>query len=200
MLVDDHVLMRMGLSFALNNQSDIQVIAEAEDGVEAIEIYRKHRPDVVLLDLRMPKRNGIDTIALLRREFGAVQVLILSNYSSGEEIAAALQAGAQGFVVKDTPLAGLVEAIRHVAVGEQFISPSIAHHLASRIVSHLSSREMEVLTLIATGKSNKEIGAVLNVAEATVKVHVTNILSKLNAADRTQAIVTAIKRGIIQLD
>jgi DNA-binding NarL/FixJ family response regulator len=200
MLVDDHVLMRMGLSFALNNQSDIQVIAEAEDGVEAIEIYRKHRPDVVVLDLRMPKRNGIDTIALLRREFGAVHVLILSNYSSGEEIAAALQAGAQGFVVKDTPLAGLVDAIRRVAIGEQFISPSIAHHLASRIASHLSSREMEVLALIATGKSNKEIGAVLNVAEATVKVHVTNILSKLNASDRTQAIVTAMKRGIIQLD
>ena len=92
MLVDDHVLMRMGLSFALNNQPDIQVIAEAEDGVEAIEIYRKHRPDVVVLDLRMPKRNGIDTVALLRREFGAVHVLVLSNYSSGDEIAAALQA------------------------------------------------------------------------------------------------------------
>lgn len=200
MLVDDHVLMRMGLSFALNNQPDIQVIAEAEDGVEAIEIYRKHRPDVVVLDLRMPKRNGIDTVALLRREFGPVHVLVLSNYSSGDEIAAALQAGAQGFVVKDTPLAGLLDAIRHVALGEQFVSPGIARHLASRIASHLSSREMEVLALIATGKSNKEIGAVLNVAEATVKVHVTGILSKLNVADRTQAIVTAMKRGIIQLD
>jgi DNA-binding NarL/FixJ family response regulator len=200
MLVDDHMLMRMGLSFALNNHPDIQVVAEAEDGIDAIEIYRQHHPDVVLLDLRMPKRNGIETIGLLRREFGAVHVLILSSYSSGHEIGAALQAGAFGFVVKDTPLAGLVEAIRHVAAGEQFISPTIAHHLAGRISSHLSAREMEVLALIAKGKSNKEIGAALNVAEVTVKVHVTNILSKLNVADRTQAIVTAIKRGIIQLD
>lgn len=200
MLVDDHMLMRMGLSFALNNQSDIQVVAEAEDGIEAVEIYRKHQPDVVLLDLRMPKRNGVETIGVLRREFGAVHVLILSNYSSGDEIAAALQAGAFGFVVKDTPLAGLVEAIRHVAAGEQFLSPTIAHHLAGRIASHLTPREMDVLALIAKGKSNKEIGAALSVAEATVKVHVTSILSKLNAADRTQAIVTAFKRGIIQLD
>jgi DNA-binding NarL/FixJ family response regulator len=200
MLVDDHVLMRMGLSFALNNHPDIQVVAEAEDGIEAIETYRRHRPDVVVLDLRMPRRNGIETIAILRREFGTVHVLILSNYSSGHEIGAALQAGAGGFVVKDTPLAGLVEAIRHVAAGEQFISPTIAHHLAGRIASHLSPREMQVLALIAKGKSNKEIGTALNVAEVTVKVHVTGILSKLNAADRTQAIVTAIKRGIIQLD
>lgn len=200
MLVDDHVLMRMGLSFALNNQPDMQVVAEAEDGAEAVDTYRKHKPDVIVLDLRMPKRNGIETIGLLRQEFGAVRVLVLSNYSTGDEIAAALQAGALGFVVKDTPLAGLIEAIRQVHAGEQFLPPEIARRLAGRISSQLSARELEVLLLISKGLSNKEIGSELGVAEATVKVHITNILAKLGVADRTQAILSGIKRGIIHVE
>lgn len=200
LLVDDHVLMRMGLSFALNNQADMKVVAEAEDGVDAIEAFRTHRPDIVVLDLRMPKRNGIETIAVLRREFGHVPVLVLSNYSTGDEISAALQAGAAGFVVKDTPLAGLVDAIRKVYAGEQYFPPEVARRLAGRISSQLSHRELEVLALIGKGYSNKEIGAALNVAEATVKVHVTGILTKLGVADRTQAILVAIKRGIIHLE
>jgi DNA-binding NarL/FixJ family response regulator len=200
MLVDDHMLMRMGLSFALNNQPDMQVVAEAEDGTEAVDTYRQHRPDVVVLDLRMPKRNGIETIGFLRREFGPVKVLVLSNYSTGDEIAAALEAGASGFVVKDTPLAGLVEAIRRVSCGEQFLPSEIARRLAGRISSQLSPRELDVLRLIGKGLSNKEIGSSLDVAEATVKVHVTAILSKLGVADRTQAILAAIKRGIIHVE
>lgn len=200
MLVDDHMLMRMGLSFALNNQPDIQVVAEAEDGVEAIEAYRKHRPDVVVLDLRMPKRNGVETIGVLRREFGSVRVLVLSNYSTGDEIAAAVQAGALGFVVKDTPLAGLVEAIHGVNAGEQYLPAEIARRLASRISSQLSAREIEVLALIGRGRSNKEIGSALNVAEGTVKVHVTNILAKLGVSDRTQAVLAAIKRGMLHVE
>jgi DNA-binding NarL/FixJ family response regulator len=200
MLVDDHMLMRMGLSFALNNQPDMQVVAEAEDGSEAVETFRRHRPDVIVLDLRMPKRNGIETIGLLRHEFGAIQVLVLSNYSTGDEIAAALEAGASGFVVKDTPLAGLVEAIRRVDAGEKFLPPEIARRLAGQISSQLSQRELDVLRLIGRGLSNKEIGVSLNVAEATVKVHVTAILSKLGVADRTQAILAAIKRGIIHVE
>jgi DNA-binding NarL/FixJ family response regulator len=200
MLVDDHVLMRMGLSFALSNQRDMQVIAEAEDGVEAVETYRTHRPDVVVLDLRMPKRNGIETIGVLRREFGPMPVLVLSNYGTGPEIAAALEAGASGFVVKDTSLAGLVEAIRRVHGGEQYLPSEIARRLAGRISSQLSPRELEVLKLLGRGLSNKEIGSALNVAEATVKVHVTAILFKLGVADRTQAILAGIKRGIIQLE
>jgi DNA-binding NarL/FixJ family response regulator len=126
MLVDDHVIVRMGLSFALNNQPDMEVVAQAEDGVEALELFRQSRPDVVILDLRMPKRNGLETITVLRREFGAVRILVLSNYSSGDEIAAALQAGAGGFVAKDTPLAGLVQAVRQLHAGEQVIPPEIA--------------------------------------------------------------------------
>jgi len=200
MLVDDHVLMRLGLSFALTNQPDMQVIAEAEDGIEAVDAYRTHRPDVVVLDLRMPKRNGIETIAVLRREFGPVPILVLSNYSTGGEIAAAAQAGASGFVAKDTPLAGLLEAIRTIHAGEPYFPPEIARRLVGRVASQLSNREFEVLTLLGKGRSNKEIGADLNVAEATVKVHVTSILSKLGVSDRTQAILAGIKRGIIPLE
>lgn len=200
MLVDDHIIVRMGLSFAINNQPDMQVIAQAEDGNEAIEMYRKHRPDVVLLDLRMPKRNGIETIGVLRHEFGAVRVLVLSNYGSGDEISAALQAGACGFVGKDTALAELLGAIRKVHSGDQVIPPEVARRLASRISSQLSVRELEVLALLGRGLSNKEVGTALNVVESTVKVHVTNILSKLGVADRTQAVLAGVKRGIIQLE
>lgn len=200
MLVDDHLLIRIGLTFALSKQPDMEVVAEAEDGGDAIELYRKHRPDVVVLDLRMPKCNGLETIGTLRGAFGKVAVLVLSNYSSGEEIAAALQAGAFGFVSKDTPLPGLLEAIRQVSEGLIFIPPEIARRLVGRTSSHLSSRELEVLGQIGRGLSNKEIGQALNVAEATVKVHVTNILFKLGASDRTQAILFAVKHGIVQLE
>jgi DNA-binding NarL/FixJ family response regulator len=200
MLVDDHVLMRMGLSFALNHQPDIEVVVEAEDGIEAVELYRRHQPNVVVLDLRMPKRNGIDTLIQLRREFRAMHVLVLSNYSTGDEVAAALQAGASGFVSKDILLPDLVTAIRQVAAGEQFLPPDISRRLASRISSQLSGRELEVLALIGKGMSNKEIGSALQVAEATVKVHVTNILSKLGVADRTQAVLSGIKRGILHVE
>ncbi|HEX2853185.1 MAG TPA: response regulator transcription factor [Opitutaceae bacterium] len=200
MLVDDHILVRMGLSFAVNNQPDMQVVAQAEDGNEAIEMYRKHRPDVVLLDLRMPKRNGFETIGLLRKESGAVRILVLSNYGGGDEISAALQGGARGFVGKDAGLGELLSAIRLIHAGEQVIPPDVARRLASRISSQLSPRELEVLTLIGRGLSNKQIGSALNVVESTVKVHVTNILTKLGVSDRTQAILAAIKRGIVQVD
>lgn len=200
LLVDDHVLMRMGLSFALNNQPDMEVIGEAEDGVEAVDAFRVHRPDVVVLDLRMPKRNGIDTIGVLRSEFGEVRILVLSNYGTGDEVAAAVQAGASGFVGKDTPLAELLEAIRLVSAGEHFLPQKIAGRFASRVSSQLSPREAEVLSLLGKGKSNKEIGSALDLSTSTVKVHVTNILSKLGVSDRTQAVLSGIKRGIIQID
>jgi len=200
MLVDDHIVVRTGLSFAINNDPHMQVVAQADDGNEAIELYRRHRPDVVLLDLRMPKRNGIETIAGLRKESGSVRVLVLSSYGGGEEISAALEAGARGFVGKDAPLEELLGAIHQVHAGEQVLAPEISRRLASRISSQLSGRELEVLRLIGKGLSNKEIGAVLNVVEATVKVHVTGILSKLGVADRTQAILAGIKRGLIHVD
>lgn len=200
MLVDDHILMRMGLASATNNEPDMRVVAEAEDGIEAVECYRQHRPDVVILDLRMPKRNGIETISQLRREFASARILILSNYSSGDEVAAAIQAGASGYAVKDMPLDVLLDAIRRVHAGEQFIPTEIARRLAGRMLSQLSPRELDVLALIGRGKSNKEIASALHLVEGTVKVHVTNILAKLGVADRTQAVLSAVKRGILQID
>jgi DNA-binding NarL/FixJ family response regulator len=200
MLVDDHVLMRMGLTFALNNQPDMEVVGEVEDGDEAVEAYRRCVPDVIILDLRMPKKKGIETISSLRQSFGAVNILVLSNYGTSPEVAAAIQAGARGFLTKDTPLSDLANAIRQVRSGEQYLPPDVARRLTGGFLTQLSSREVEVLALIGKGLSNKEVGTALNVAEATVKGHVTSLLSKLGVSDRTQAILAGIKRGIIQLD
>jgi len=200
LLVDDHIVVRMGLAFALGNQPDMEVVAQAEDGDEAIDLYRKHRPDVMTLDLRMPKRSGIEVITALRKEFCRIHILILSNYASGDEIATALQAGASGFVGKDASLAVLLNAIRQVHAGEQVMPNEAARRLVGRLASRLSPRELEVLGLLGRGMSNKEIGSALAVVESTVKVHVTNILAKLGVADRTQAVLAAVKRGIIHLE
>ena len=200
MLVDDHIIVRMGISFAVNNQPDMQVVAQAQDGIEAMEMYRSHQPDLVILDLRMPKQNGIETIALMRREFSGARILVLSNYDAGDEIAAAIQAGARGFVPKDTSLTNLMEAIRRVNEGEEFIPPEIGRRLSGRLASQLSNREIEVLTRLGKGLSNKEIGVALNVTESTIKIHLAHIFAKLDVADRTQAVLKAIKRGIIHME
>lgn len=200
MLVDDHMIVRMGMSFAINNQPDMHVVAQAQDGLEAIEMYRSHQPDLVILDLRMPKCNGIEAIALMRREFGGARILVLSNYDAGDEIAAAIQAGARGFLPKDTSLTNLMEAIRRVNAGEEFIPPEIGKRLTGRLASQLSNREIEVLAMLGKGLSNKEIGTALNVTESTIKIHLVHIFSKLDVADRTQAVLKAIKRGIIHME
>lgn len=200
LLVDDHIVMRMGLATAASGEPDMKVVAEAGDGMEAIQAYRVHRPDVVVLDLRMPKKNGIETIQLLREEFGPVRVLVFSNYAGGDEVFQAFKAGASGFVAKEMALERLLEAIRRVHVGEQYLPPEIAMRMNGRVISQLSSRELEVLALVAKGLSNKEVGAALNIVEGTIKVHLKNILAKLNVSDRTQAILVAVKRGIIHLD
>jgi DNA-binding NarL/FixJ family response regulator len=192
--------MRMGLVTAISGEPDMEVVAEADNGLEAVAAYRLHHPDVVVLDLRMPKQNGVETIELLREEFGAVRVLVFSNYASGDEVFQAFKAGAAGFVVKDMPLERLLEAIRRVHEGEQYIPPEISARMSRRVVSQLSDRELEVLSLVARGLSNKEIAAGLHLVEGTVKVHLTNILSKMNVSDRTQAILAAVKRGIIHLE
>jgi DNA-binding NarL/FixJ family response regulator len=200
LLVDDHIIVRTGLSFAIGNQADMEVVAQAEDGEEAIALYAKHRPDVVVLDLRMPKRGGIEVIAMLKRDYACTRILVLSNYASGDEIATALNAGASGFLGKDVSLGVLLGAIRQIHSGEQVIPDETARRLAFRLSSQLSARELEVLSLLGRGMSNKEIGAVLNVVESTVKVHVTNILFKLGVSDRTQAVLAGVKRGIIHLE
>ena len=200
LLVDDHIVMRMGLVTATSGEPDMEVVAEADNGVEAMKAFRAHRPDVVVLDLRMPRLNGLETIRQLRDTFGPVRVLVFSNYASGEEVYQALKAGAAGFVVKEMSLDRLLEAIRKVHQGEQYVPSEISARMYGRILSQLSTREIEVLRLIAKGLANKEIGTALDVVEGTVKIHVTNILAKLHVSDRTQAILAAVKQGIIQLD
>ncbi len=200
MLVDDHMVVRMGLSFAIGNQPDMEVVAQAVDGVEACDLYRTHRPDVVVLDLRMPKRNGVETIGALRREFGTVRVLVLSSFANGNEIGTALAAGACGFVGKETEFDVLMDAIRRVHAGEQVVHDDAARRLASRLSSQLTTRELEVLRLLGCGLKNKQISAELNLVESTVKVHLTSIFTKLGVTDRTQAVLAGVKRGIIQIE
>lgn len=200
LFVDDHIVMRMGLTTAAGDQPDMEVVADVESGEEAIEAFRVHRPDVVVLDLRMNGMGGIETIKLLRQEFGAPRVLVFSNYARGEEVYQALKAGAAGFVVKEMALDRLLEAIRTVHRGEQYIPPEIAMRMGERLLAQLSPRELDVLRRVAKGRSNKEIAAELQVVEGTIKIHITNILAKLGVADRTQAVVIALKRGIIDLE
>ena len=200
LLVDDHILMRMGLVTATNGEPDMEVVGEVENGDEAIEACRRHAPDVIVLDLRMPKKNGFETIRELREEGITARVLVFSNYASGDEIDQAFKAGAQGFVVKDMPLERLLEAIRAVHRGEQYLPPEIAARLDQRTMSPLTPRELEVLKLVAKGLSNKEISDALHLVEGTVKLHITNILTKLNVSARTQAILAGVKRGLIELE
>jgi DNA-binding NarL/FixJ family response regulator len=199
LLVDDHIVLRMGLVTAAGGEPDMEVVAETDNGQDALKAYRLLQPDVVVLDLRMPGMNGIETIRLLRDKFGEARVLVFSNYASGEEVYQAFKAGACGFVVKDMPLERLLEAIRRVHQGEHYIPPEISMRLQGRVLSQLSSREVEVLNLVAEGLSNKEIAARLELVEGTVKIHVSNILGKLRVSDRTQAILAGVKQGIIQL-
>ncbi len=200
LLADDHMAIRMGLITAIGDAPDMEVVADVEDGAEAIEAYRRLRPDVVVLDLRMHGMTGVDTVRTLRQEFGGARVLIYSNYARGEEVYQAIRAGASGIVVKEMALDRLLDAIRTVHRGEQYIPPQIASRIGERLLAHLSPREMEVLQLLAKGLSNKEIAAQLGLVVGTVKIHVANIFSKLGVSDRTQALVTAVKRGIIDID
>lgn len=200
LLVDDHMAIRMGLMTAINDALDMEVVADVEDGQEALAAYRKHQPDVVVLDLRMQGMSGVQTLQALREEFGAVHVLVYSNYARGEEVYQAIKAGAAGFVVKEMALDRLLEAIRVVHSGEQYIPTQVAARIAERLLARLSPREMEVLKLLAKGLSNKEIAAQLGLVVGTIKIYVANIFNKLGVSDRTQALVVAVKRGIIDIE
>ena len=200
LLVDDHAVILMGLTTAGNDAADMDVVADVENGQDAIEAFRKHRPDVVVLDLRLQGMNGVETTRALREEFKTARILIFTNYAKGEEIYLALKAGASGFVLKGMPLDRLLEAIRAVHQGNQYIPSEIATRIGERLLAQLSPREIEVLHLLARGLSNKEIAAQLGVVEGTVKIHITNIFNKLGVSDRTQALIEAIKRGIVQIE
>jgi len=200
LLADDHMAIRMGLMTAIGDAPDMEVVADVEDGAEAVEVYRKQRPDVTVLDLRMHGMGGVDTIRALRNECGTVKILVYSNYAKGEEVYQAIKAGASGFVVKEMALEKLLDAIRAVHAGEQYIPQQIATRIGERLLAQLSPREMEVLKLVAKGLSNKEIAAQLGLVVGTVKIHIANIFSKLGVSDRTQALVVSVKRGIIEID
>ena len=200
LLVDDHAVIRMGLTTAANDAADMDVVADVENGQDAIEAFRKHRPDVVVLDLRLQGMNGVETTRALREEFKTARILIYTNYAKGEELYLALKAGASGLVLKGMPLDRLLEAIRAVHQGDQYIPSEIAARIGERLLAQLSPREIEVLHSLARGLSNKEIAAQLGVVEGTVKIHITNIFTKLRVSDRTQALIEAIKRGIVQIE
>ena len=199
LVADDHMVMRMGLVYAASAQPDMQVVAEVESGEEAIEAYRLHQPDVVVLDLRMRGMGGLAAIRALREEFTRPRIVVFSNYARGEEVFQALKAGAAGFVVKTMNLVQLLDAIRRVHAGEKYVPPELSMRMGERVLSPLSERETEVLALIAKGQSNKEIASGLGVTEGTVKLHVTNILTKLEVNARTEALVVAVQRGIIDI-
>lgn len=198
LVVDDHFMVRMGLRASLNAELDMRVVAEAGTSEEAIKAYREYRPSLVLMDVRLPGMSGIEAAAAILGEFPAANILMLSTHAGEEEIYRSLQTGAVGYVLKNIVREQLLQAIRQVSRGERYIDPAVASVLAAR-VSHrsLTSRELEVLRMVVKGLSNKEIAAALDIAEVTVKLHVSHVLEKLDVKDRTQAATEALKRGII---
>ncbi len=197
--VDDHPLLREGIAAIINSQHDMLVISQASSGVEAIERYREHRPDVTLMDLRMPGLNGIETLVSIRSAYPEARVIMLTTFEGDVEIQRALEAGARGYLLKSMPPKELAEAIRQVHAGKKQVPPAVAAHLAEHMGDEdLTGREIEVLVQVAAGHRNRDIGERLFISEETVKVHLRHIMEKLGARDRTQAVSIAIRRGMIQ--
>jgi DNA-binding NarL/FixJ family response regulator len=201
MVVDDHPLMRVGIGAIINARKDMSVVAQAGTGEEALELYRRHKPDITLMDLRLPgPMSGVDAITAIRAIEPRSRFIVVTTYDGDEDIHRALEAGAQGYVIKGMPYQTLVDALLRVHSGGRFLPPPVARALASRVPdSDLSAREREVLQLMAGGNSNKQIGSALGITEATVKSHVSTILQRLDVDDRTQAVVTALQRGLVHL-
>jgi len=198
--VDDHPLLREGIAALVNAESDMKLVAEASNGEEAIEQFRLHRPDVTLMDLQMPAMNGIEAVTRIRAEFPDARIIVLTTYKGDVQALRALKAGARAYILKGHVHRELLEAIRAVHAGKKRIPPDVAAELADHAAENeLSSREIEVLRLIASGNANKLIADQLSISEETVKSHVTNILSKLGANDRTHAVTIGLRRGIIDL-
>ena len=199
--VDDHPILRKGIAALVNGEPDLKLVAEASNGKEAIEAFRSHQPDVTLMDLQMPEVDGLDAIDAIRREFPDARIIVLTTYSGDTQVLRALKAGARGYILKGHVHKELLDAIRAVHAGQKRIPTEIAAELAEHAIDDpLTEREIDVLRLIAAGNSNKLIADHLSIGEATVKSHVTNILSKLGANDRAHAVTIGLKRGIIELD
>jgi DNA-binding NarL/FixJ family response regulator len=197
---DDHALLRQGIASLVNAQADMELVAQAATGHEALKQFRQHLPDITLMDLQMPDMNGIEALIGIRSEFPDARVIVLTTYAGDVQVARALRAGARGYLLKGSVHTDLVETIRAVHAGQKRVPAEIAAELAEHTgEDELTSREMDVLRLIARGNANKEIAAQLSITEETVKSHVTRILDKLCANDRTHAVTIGLQRGIIQL-
>ena len=198
--VDDHPLMREGITAVIQNEPDMLVVSEASNGQEALQEFRKHRPDITLMDLRLPDMSGIDALIAIRAEYVAARVVMLTTFEGDAEIQRALQAGAKGYMLKSMPRKRLVEMIRTVHAGAKSIPPEIAAHLAEHLGDELlTRREVDVLQKMAGGNRNRDIAEQLFISEETVKGHVKHIMEKLSASDRTEAVAIAVRRGIIHL-
>lgn len=198
--VDDHPMLRDGVGAVIRMQADMELVGDASDGVEAVEAYRRLRPDVMLIDVRMPNMSGLDATRRIREEFPAARIIVLTTYSGDVQALRALRAGAAGYLLKSTLRKELLEAIRAVHAGRRYVPADVANEIAIHAGDDpLTEREMDVLGLVALGKSNKEIGRHLQISEETVKAHVKGIFEKLGVGDRTHAVTVATRRGMLDL-
>ena len=201
MLVDDHPAFRKGMAALIESVPNLQVVAEAGDGCRALAVYRQNRPDVVLMDLRLPGMGGVEAIIAIRKEFPDARVIVLTTFDMDEDIFRAIQSGAKSYLLKDTPVDELAAMIRAVHAGKEVLPNKVAERLAARRQrADLSHRELEVLRLLTKGRSNKEMAASLFVSEDTIKAHLKSLFSKLKVKDRTEAAISAIRQGIVHLD
>ena len=200
LIVDDHTIVRQGLAAMIANEPGMTVVGQGGNGIEAIDLYRQLNPDVTLMDLQMPQMSGADATLAICAEFAQAHIIILTTYDGDEDIYRALRAGAKGYLLKDAEPDALLSAIQIVYSGQQYIPSEVAAKLVQRMnIPELSDREQEVVRQMARGLSNHDIGAALNITESTVKFHINRILSKLGVSDRTQAVITALKRGLAKL-
>jgi DNA-binding NarL/FixJ family response regulator len=200
LIVDDHALLREGVSLILEDRTDMTVIGEARNGAEAIERFRELRPDVTLMDLQMPVMNGVDAITAIRAEFPDARILVLTTYAGDVQAVRALKAGATGYLLKSSLRTEMLDAIHNVHLGRRHLQSDVAAEIALHVVDDsLTEREIAVLRLVAVGKANKEIARAMSLSEETVKAHLKSIFAKLDAADRTHAVTVAARRGIIEL-
>jgi DNA-binding NarL/FixJ family response regulator len=198
--IDDHPMLREGVGAMIKSQHDMELVAEASTAKEGVERFRQHRPDITLLDLRLPDMNGVDAMATIRTEFPDARIIVLTTFEGDVEIQRALEAGARGYLLKSMPPKELLDGIRQVHAGKKRIPPEIVAHLAEHLSDEtLTAREVEVLQQLAGGNRNRDIAERLFISEETVKVHVKHVMEKLGASDRTEAVAIAIRRGIIQL-
>jgi DNA-binding NarL/FixJ family response regulator len=201
MLVDDHPAFRKGMAALITSEPGLEVVAQTGDGSEALELYRAKKPDVVLMDLRLPGMGGVEAILAIRKEFPEARVIVLTTFDTDEDIYRAMQSGAKSFLLKDTPEDELAATIRAVHAGEKVLAEKMAKRLADRQQrANLSEREMDVLQFLIKGRSNKEIASSLFVSEDTVKAHLKTLFAKLHVQDRTEAAISAIRQGIVHLD